>query len=97
VLALVANRISEPASKLGCDRWLERAHHERFHAVELQHLYRACDLFAECKDELELALWDRRRTLLEQELELVEAPWVFWRLPNQAPSWGKETLRSWQR
>jgi transposase len=71
VLALVANRISEPASKLGCDRWLERAHHERFAAVELQHLYRACDLLAELKDELELALWDQRRTLLEQELELV--------------------------
>ena len=71
VLALVCNRISEPASKLGCDRWLERAHHARFQGLELQHLYRACDLLADLKDELELALWDRRRTLLEQELELV--------------------------
>ncbi len=71
VLALVANRISEPASKLGCDRWLERAHHKRFAGLELHHLYRACDLLCELKDELELALWDRRRTLLEQELELV--------------------------
>jgi DDE family transposase len=71
VLALVANRVSEPASKLGCDRWLERAHHARFQALELQHLYRACDLLCELKDELELALWDRRRTLFEQDLELV--------------------------
>jgi hypothetical protein len=71
VLALVANRISEPCSKLGVERWLERAHHARFEALELQHLYRACDLLAEHKQELELALWDRRRTLLESELELV--------------------------
>src|SRR5207253_7817854 len=33
--------------------------------------YRACDLLAELQGELELALWDRRRTLFEQELELV--------------------------
>lgn len=71
VLALVCNRISEPASKLGCDRWLERAYHARFRALELHHLYRACDLLCELKDELELALWDRRRTLFEQDLELV--------------------------
>jgi len=56
VLALVCSRISEPCSKLGCDRRLERAHHARFSALELQHLHRACDLLAGCKGELELAL-----------------------------------------
>ena len=90
VLALVSNRISEPASKLGCDRWLERARHARFAGLELHHLYRACDLLCELKDELELTLWDRRRTLLEQELELVF-------FDTTATSFEGERLAGWAR
>jgi len=71
--AMVLNRLVEPRSKLGVDRWVARVYRPEFEALELHHYYRALDFLALHKDEIELGLFDRVRSLFDLELDL-----VFW-------------------
>lgn len=67
LFALVAHRMADPGSKLACVEWLERdAYLPGSTKVELQHLYRAMDFLDECRDDLEKALYQHRRTLFDR-------------------------------
>lgn len=71
--AMVLNRLVEPRSKLGVDRWVSKVYRPEFGSLELHHYYRALDFLALYKDEVELGLFDQVRTLFDLDLDL-----VFW-------------------
>jgi len=73
VFAMVLNRLSDPASKLGVSRWKETVYRPEFERLELHHFYRALDFLAEHKEEIEERLFERVRDLFNLELDL-----VFW-------------------
>lgn len=67
LFALVAHRMADPGSKLACVEWLERdAYLPGGKSLELQHLYRAMDFLDECREDLEKALYQHRRTLFDR-------------------------------
>lgn len=72
--ALVANRALAPASKLGMwSRWLERVHLEGLPAggLRLESLYRAMDLLAAHKEEVERALFFEVADLMSADVDLI--------------------------
>jgi len=71
VFTMVANRVLAPRSKRGIVSWRETVAFEEADGPELQHLYRALDVLAEEKEELELRLHHRVRDLFHQRLDLV--------------------------
>ena len=62
-----------PAAKLHCHkRWLaEEVHIEGCDAPELHHLYRAMDVLAEEKEEIEKGFYFRLADLFEVDVDLV--------------------------
>jgi transposase len=67
LFALVAHRMADPGSKRACAEWLaEDAFLPGVRGVGLQHLYRAMDFLDECRDDLEKALYQHRRTLFDR-------------------------------
>jgi len=70
--AMVAARLMEPASKRRTFKeWLGSVYWPEFEGLSLQHLYRALDVLADAKDELEKRLWNRTQELFAPEVDLV--------------------------
>lgn len=67
LFAMVAHRMADPGSKRACAEWLELdAWLPGAHPVSVQHLYRAMDFLDDAHEELELAVYQRRRTLFDK-------------------------------
>ena len=72
IRAMVFNRLCDPASKLGCLRWLETvAMPSMPDTVTDQHLLRAVDALADNADAIEKALARQIRPLVDQVLTVV--------------------------
>ncbi len=70
VFAMVMNRLSDPASKVGVNRWKDTVYREEFKRLRLNHFYRALDFLAEKKEEIERGIYERMRDLFNLELDL---------------------------
>lgn len=73
VFAMVLNRLCDPRSKVGVDKWAKTVYRPQFEQLDLHHYYRALDFLAEEKNEIEVRLFDRTRDLFNLKLDL-----VFW-------------------
>jgi len=71
VFAMVLNRLCDPASKLRVSEWMQTVYRPEWATLELQHLYRALDILAEHKAEIETAVYDRVSDLFNLKLDLV--------------------------
>jgi len=71
--AMVLNRLSDPQSKRGVNKWVEKIYHPGMPSLQLHHYYRALDYLAKHKNEIEERLFDTVRTLFNLDLDL-----VFW-------------------
>jgi hypothetical protein len=72
LLAMVAQRLDRPGSKLACyERWLERVWLPEAHDLGLYQLYRALDLLAEHGDAVEQAVFWRAVDLFKLDVDLV--------------------------
>jgi transposase len=72
LFAMVANRLCEPASKLGLwDRWLPTVHLPCCQQVKLAQFYEAMDLLAKHAAELERAAFWRLADLFNLEVDLL--------------------------
>lgn len=67
LLAMTANRLCEPESKLGVwDRWLERVHLPQCHGLKLRQMYEAMDFLHKHIDEVEEAVFFQTANLFNQ-------------------------------
>jgi transposase len=72
LLALVANRLCEPESKLGVwDRWLQKVYMPSCDSLKLEQMYEAMDLFYEHVAELEEHIFFQTANLLNLQVDLV--------------------------
>jgi hypothetical protein len=72
LLAMVAQRLDRPGSKLAChERWLERVWLPEARDLGLYQLYRALDVLAEHGDAIEQAVFWRAVDLFKLEVDLV--------------------------
>ena len=72
LLAMVAQRLDRPGSKLAChERWLDRVWLPEAHGLGLYQLYRALDLLAEHGDAVERAVFWRAADLFKLDVDLV--------------------------
>jgi len=72
LLAMVAQRLDRPGSKLACyERWLERVWLPEAHDLGLDQLYRALDVLAEHGDAIEQAVFWRAVDLFKLDVDLV--------------------------
>lgn len=72
LLAVVANRLDAPTSKLGVyERWLETVFLAGASDIELRHLYEALDLYQKHQDELEEQTFFQLANLMNLEVDLV--------------------------
>jgi Transposase DDE domain len=72
LLAMVAQRLDRPGSKLAChERWLERAWLPEARDLGLHQLYRALDVLAEHGDAVEQAVFWRAVDLFKLDVDLV--------------------------
>lgn len=72
LLAMVANRLGDPTSKLGVwDRWLETVHLPSTDGLELDHFYEAMDLFHRHQAEVEYEVFFETANLLNLAVDLV--------------------------
>jgi hypothetical protein len=72
LLAMVAQRLDRPGSKLAChERWLDRVWLPEARDPGLHQLYRALDLLAEHGDAIEQAVFWRAVDLFKLEVDLV--------------------------
>lgn len=73
LLALVANRVHQPSSKLSCrQQWLPaEVFFPGWERLELQHLYRAMDFFEAHKEALEKAVYFRTADLMNADVDLI--------------------------
>jgi hypothetical protein len=72
LLAMVAQRLDRPGSKLAChERWLERVWLPEARGLGLHQLYRAMDLLAEHGDAIEQAVFWRAVDLFKLDVDLV--------------------------
>lgn len=69
VLLTVIQRFIEPSSKLGT--YLNKEKIDGEYRVELQHLYRSLDLLSEHKEEIEKSLFDVRRDIFNNSVDVV--------------------------
>jgi len=67
----VLQRIEKPGSDLACTRWLRDVYGEGFSGLSLQHLYRAMDIVADHKEEVERELFWQGRELFDYGVDLV--------------------------
>ncbi len=70
---MVLNRLCDPRSKRGVDKWVKQVYLPGLEKLQLHHYYRALDVLAEHKKELEEGLFARIRNLFDLKLDL-----VFW-------------------
>lgn len=73
VFAMVLNRLVEPRSKRGVDKWVNKVYRPQFKELQLHHYYRALDYLAEFKDRIEEELFFHVRNIFTLKLDL-----VFW-------------------
>lgn len=72
LLAMVANRLGEPTSKLGVwERWLESVHLPSCASLKLAQMYEALDLLQAHQAEVEEAVFFETATLLNLDVEVV--------------------------
>ncbi len=72
LLAMVANRLCEPESKLGVwDRWLERVYMPSCSSLKLENMYEAMDLFYEHAAELEEHIFFETANLFNLQVDLI--------------------------
>jgi hypothetical protein len=72
VRAMVFNRLCDPASKLGCLRWLETVAMPAMpEAVTHQHLLRAMDALMDHAERVEMELAKQIRPLVDQDLSII--------------------------
>ena len=72
LLAMVANRLCEPESKLGVwDRWLEKVYMPSCGSLKLENMYEAMDLFYEHASELEEHIFFETANLFNLQVDLI--------------------------
>ena len=72
LLAMVANRLDVPTSKLGvCERWLDTVHLPGVDTLDSDQLYAAMDLLRRHQAAVERAVFDRTANLLHLTVDLV--------------------------
>jgi len=72
LLAMVAQRLDRPGSKLAChERWLDRVWLPEARGLGLHQLYRALDVLAEHGDAIEQAVFWRAADLFKLDVDLV--------------------------
>lgn len=72
LLAMIANRLCEPQSKLGVwDRWLDTVHLPSADGLKLAHMYEAMDLLHAYAERIEKAVFFTTADLLNLEVDLV--------------------------
>lgn len=72
LLAMVANRLCDPESKLGVwDRWLEKAYLPGCDGLKLQHMYEAMDFLHSNIDEVEEAVFFQTTNLFNLSVDLI--------------------------
>jgi transposase len=72
LLAMTANRLCEPESKLGVwDRWLEKVYLPATQGLQLHHMYEAMDFLHEHIGEVEESLFYRMANLLNLTVDLI--------------------------
>ncbi len=72
---MVINRCVDPLSKLGATRWVERTCYKAMKGyydlpLDVKYFYRSMDYLLAIKDELELALYERLKTLFSINVKL---------------------------
>jgi len=72
LLAMVANRLCDPESKLGVwDRWLDSVHLPSCNDLKLRHMYEAMDLFHEHAENIEETIFFNTANLFNLEVDLI--------------------------
>ena len=72
LLAMVANRLCEPESKLGVwDRWLEKVYLPSCDSLKLEHMYEAMDLLYEHAEEVEKQIFNQTANLFNLHVDLI--------------------------
>lgn len=72
LLAMTANRLCEPESKLGVwDRWLERVHLPKCHGLKLRQMYEAMDFLHTHIDAVEEAVFFQTADLFNLSVDLI--------------------------
>ena len=72
LLAMTANRLCEPKSKLGVwDRWLPKVYLPSCQDLKLKHMYKAMDLLHEHAAEVEEAIFFKVADLFNLEVDLI--------------------------
>jgi len=72
LLAMTANRLCEPESKLGVwDRWLERVHLPKCHGLKLRQMYEAMDFLYKHIDAVEEAVFFQTADLFNLSVDLI--------------------------
>ena len=72
IFTMVANRALNPSSKLAIEDWVEdKVFIPGINSVESKQLYRSMDFLLECKEELELKVFDSVAHLMNLEVDLL--------------------------
>ena len=72
LLAMVANRLCEPESKLGVwDRWLQKVYMPSCQSLKLDHMYEAMDLYHEHSEEVEKQIFNQTANLFNLQVDLI--------------------------
>jgi transposase len=72
LLAMVANRLCEPESKLGVwDRWLEKVYMPSCGSLKLDHMYEAMDLLYEHSEDVEKQIFNETANLFNLAVDLI--------------------------
>ena len=72
IVAMVANRLLEPLSKLAVEEWVrEEIFFPESERLELQHFYRGLDFLEDSKDALEDELFWKTRTLFNRKVDII--------------------------
>ena len=72
LLAMTANRLCDPESKLGVwDRWLSKVYMPSCEGLKLKHMYEAMDLLYDHAAEIEKAIFFQTANLFNLEVDLI--------------------------
>ena len=72
LLAMVANRLCEPESKLGVwDRWLQKVYMPSCDSLKLENMYEAMDLLYEHAEEVEKQIFNQTANLFNLQVDLI--------------------------
>jgi len=88
--AMVLNRLCDPRSKRGVDKWVKKVYWPGLEKLQLHHYYRALDYLAEHKDEMEEKLFVNIRNLFDLKLDLVFWDTTTTYFEGRAPGWLKK-------